>query len=519
MKLLSRLAIAFVICLLALPALTVPAQAQENEFITLSPSSGHPGEELTVRGEYFEAYEEVEIYYYYNSKRVKVATDDANSSGEFRVTFTIPESYQGKHEVRADGDDGSLAYRDFEVEPGLEIDPEEGPVGTRVTVEGTGFGEDEDDIEVRYYLDSSDYEKVAENIEADEHGSWDTTFTVPPSDRGSHKIDAKGDDSSLGDVEDVTFDVEPGISLSKSSGYVGDRITVTGSGFKSNERSVKVTSDGEQFGETTNADDNGAWEISFDIPPGAKGTHKIGAYGSSTSKSLISEKNFTVIPKVMLTPTSGHVGTTLTVGGTGLAANSAIIITYDGTQKATSTTGDEGSFPPVSFEATHTQSVHTVNHPVKVTDDEGDSNTIDFVMESTPPPQPTLNSPADGSRVGFVGSVTPTFEWSAVTDDSGVSYSLQIAPSDNFTSPLLSLTGLIGNSYTLAEDDALPGGTYYWKVKAIDGAQNDSGWTNFFSFKSGFLPLWTFIAIVVLLVVLVGFLIYFFGIRRRVSYD
>ena len=55
MKLLSRLMIALLICIVAIPMLASPAQAQDEEpFITVSPSSGHPGEEVTVRGYYFD---------------------------------------------------------------------------------------------------------------------------------------------------------------------------------------------------------------------------------------------------------------------------------------------------------------------------------------------------------------------------------------------------------------------------------------------------------------------------------
>ena len=292
MKLLSRLVVALVICVMVLPGLAVPALAQDDEpSITVSPSSGRPGEEVTVKGYDFEYREEVDIYYYLDSTRVKVATDEADSDGDFRVDFTVPESCTGQHRVRADGDEGSDADDNFEVEPGLEVDPEQGPVGTRVTVKGMGFGEDEDDIEVRYYF-NGDYETVAQNIRADDDGSWQTTFSVPVSSKGNHKIYAKGDDSSLGDVEDVTFEVEPGISLSKTSGHVGDTITVSGSGFKRNETGIRVTFDEQQVGSTTSANTYGEWTISFEVPPGAAGRHEIDAYGSSTRATDIADKAF-----------------------------------------------------------------------------------------------------------------------------------------------------------------------------------------------------------------------------------
>jgi hypothetical protein len=140
-------------------------------------------------------------------------------------------------------------------------------------------------------------------------------------------------------------------------------------------------------------------------------------------------------------------------------------------------------------------------------------------MESQPPPKPALVAPFDGSRIGLAGSVTPTFEWSEVTDDSGVTYSMQIAATANGTDPLVSLTGLTEASYTLSDAEALSQGTYYWRVKAVDGAQNDSGWTAARSFKAGLLPMWAFIAAIAGVVVIVGLLVYFLFIRgRRVYY-
>jgi hypothetical protein len=145
-------------------------------------------------------------------------------------------------------------------------------------------------------------------------------------------------------------------------------------------------------------------------------------------------------------------------------------------------------------------------------------------MESDPPDTPDLISLPDGGRVGFVGRVRPTFEWSEVPDDSGVRYSLQIATSANvtatgeFVDPVVSKEGLVGTNHTLEKTEALPYGTYYWIMQAVDGAENESGWTAARSFHAGRLPLWGFILIIVGIVVVVGALVYFFIIRRRIYY-
>jgi len=195
-------------------------------------------------------------------------------------------------------------------------------------------------------------------------------------------------------------------------------------------------------------------------------------------------------------------------------------ITYDGSQVATDTTNDKGSFD-VSFLVP--ESIHGA-HPVTAEDAEENEATAIFTMESDPPDTPELISPPDGGRVGFIGTVRPTFEWSEVSDDSGVYYTLQIATSENatntgeFVDPLVAKNVSVGTNYTLNATEALPYGTYYWIVQAVDGAENESGWTAAFSFRAGLLPLWAFIVIIVFIVVLIATLVYFFVIRKRVYY-
>ena len=126
--------------------------------------------------------------------------------------------------------------------------------------------------------------------------------------------------------------------------------------------------------------------------------------------------------------------------------------------------------------------------------------------------------------MGFIGKIRPTFNWSAVSDVSGVYYNLQIAASKNvttdgnFTEPLVSVPNITGTNYTLNATQALPYGTYYWIVQAVDGAENAGNWTAARSFQAGLLPLWAFIVIIIAIVAGIGTAVYFFVIRRRIHY-
>jgi len=110
---------------------------------------------------------------------------------------------------------------------------------------------------------------------------------------------------------------------------------------------------------------------------------------------------------------------------------------------------------------------------------EADATTADWTVDTAVPPAPNLLSPANEASTS---DTTPTFDWSDVTDASGVSYSLQVDDNADFSSPIISKEGLTESTYTLTKDEALSKGTYYWRVKAVDGAGNASGWTAPFSF-------------------------------------
>ena len=518
MRFLSRLLVVLVVCLVAIVLPAAPAQAA-GAYITLSPDDGVPGEEVKVRGSNFTAYAWVDIYFYPNGARIWIDDVRTDGDGDFSwVTFTVPESHTGPHDVLAEDEDEITAYADFTVEPGLTISPEEGPVGTNVTVEGLGFAEDEEDIELRYYHDGV-YEVIEDGITADEDGSWEASFPIPPSAKGSHNLDASGDESRLYEVEDITFEVKPRISIDKTSGSVGDNITMTGSGFDVDERDITILFDEEAVATEIRADDTGYWEESFEVPEMPPGEYSVTAEGERTQD--LSELSFEIEPDLVLSPDEGHVGTDLTVTGHGFAADEDVEIMYDGSQVATDTTNDKGSFD-ASFLVPESKYGERL---VTAEDDAGNNATAIFTMESEPPDTPEIVSPPDGGRVGFIGTVRPTFEWSEVSDDSGVYYSLQIATSENITGtggfvddPIFSVEGLVGTNYTLKETEALPYGTYYWTVQAVDGAENESGWTAAYSFKAGLLPIWAFIVMIVLIVVLIGALVYFFVIRKRVYY-
>jgi hypothetical protein len=515
MRWLCRFLLLLVTCLIAVALPFVPAGAACVPYgMELSPKSGVPGTELTVYGHDFTAAKLVDIYY----DGTRLATNRTDANGEFALTFTIPEGCAGQHKVLAD-----LGYTTvdtyFTAEPGLIVSPEKGPVGTNVTVKGRGFAKNEQGIDLRYYLNGS-YETVDSHILADVRGSWETSFPIPACTNGEHKLDAEGDKSQLFEVKGATFRVTAEISIDKSSGIVGDNVTMRGSAFTANEKGIQILFDGETALTGINADSQGYWEESFKVPEMPSGTYNVTAGGAMTPGEDSVPLMFEIKPGIVLSPGEGNVGMNLTVIGRGFAAGTDVTIMYDGGTVETVESNGQGSFEtdlPVP------ESPHGEHRVAAGYAGENHASAV-LTVESDPPPVPTLISPFKGSWVGFTGSASPTFRWSAVSDESGVRYRLQIATSGNITTtgefvdPIVSVKGLVGTNYTMEETEALPDGTYYWIVQAVDGAENESPWSTAYSFRVGLLPKWAFIVSIVAIVLVIGALVYFFVIRRRIHY-
>lgn len=504
-----RLLVALALSLVAIALPSAPAQATCVPWgIELSPKYGPPGTVVTVSGHDFAPDTLVDIYCSGNL----IASDYTDNQGKFIIIFTIPEGCAGEYQVLARVDHDVHTY--FTVKPGLTVTPQKGPVGTNVTVTGQGFAKNEDSIELRYFSTTDTYKVVQRRIKADVNGGWQTTFQIPASSRGEHKIDAEGAVNHYFDVKDAIFRVTAELSLDKPSGIVGESMTVMGSKFAPYEKNIQVLFNGQTVAKDIKADSQGEWQAAFPVPEMAGGNYSVTARGDLTWIEDLVPLSFEIKPQLALSPTEGHVGTEVTIVGRGFFASRDIVINYDGRQAGTNQTDDKGSFQ-TSFSippSQHGEHLVTVGYSA----DKVASAT--FIMESDPPSTPQPLSPAKGSRLGFWSQAKPTLEWSRVSDQSGVRYSLQLATSADFStgSLIASVADLADTSYTPAE--ALSNGSYYWRVKATDGADNDGGWSAAFSFRVGFMPRWAFIAVGVVILALLIALIRAALIRRRYYY-
>jgi hypothetical protein len=318
--------------------------------ISLSAYSGYCGDEIEVTAFVEEpgnyricwAPETTETLTSTHSKK----TFTASSAESYTVAFLVPDTEKGIYTVHLTREDYTkLAEADFEVMLFVKVDPDEGPVGTEVTISGSGFAASQN-IRVNFF--QGEVKKGTEKTDtSDTNGRWDLSYTIPevPSDDAGDPDDDCAfivefqEDGVWYDLVGRSFEVTPKITVSSSSGIVGHTIEVKGTGFKGNEKDIEITFDGEVTKTNTPivANPNGSWDATVVIPPISRGTHTIDASGESTVAGDVPGVEFTVGAGISIDPISARVGHTVTVEGGGFAVReTGVQVHFDGVVVTTS---------------------------------------------------------------------------------------------------------------------------------------------------------------------------------------
>jgi len=447
----------------ATPALALPE-------ITLSPTSGSIGTEVTITGTDFASFKNTELTILFNNSEIDASPLTVPESGSFTTTFTVPDDAEaGTAYIKVQMVLGGEIKKSFIIKgPEIELDSAEGAVGTTVTVEGQGFYA-RAEVDIYYYSKGSKVNITTETATAG--GEFSLTLSIPESTAGEHKIIAE---DILGNSAEAAFEVLPSITLSAYSGATDDRVTVSGSGF-AGQSAITIYFGGTQVAEDT-TDKYGRFQVPISVPAMESGSYAIEVEDEDNNQSKAA---FTTAAGASLNRSSGEVGTPLIVSGVGFNAAVLITITYDNLEIATAVSDNSGAFS-AAFKAPPSSGG---NHRITVTDGSNTSECI-FTMESEAPPVPVLVLPEDGSKAEAMAYL----DWEDAADPSGVSYSLQVATSKGFTpsSIVLEKEGLTDSEYTVSEAEELSPSTreapHYWRVRATDGAANSSEWSEAGSF-------------------------------------
>jgi hypothetical protein len=463
-------------------------------YIAVDPNNGTAGTTINVAGHGFGVNEKnVAVTYDGTVIKSSIAADE---KGSWSTSFPAPPSGRGTHAIDGSGDitkGSDVADKNFSVSPVVKMDPVAGGVGTLVTITASGFASAEGGIKVLYST-----KEVRSGITAEVSGSWSTSFSVPPSTRGSHIVNALGNTTASKDIPDMIFTVAPAVAIDPTGGAVEDSIKISGSGFANNETSIEVTFDGKTLERNILADDTGNWSVNSKVPPCSSGPHTVSALGKITPATDITPANFITQAVLTIVPKSGNVKDEVRVTGSGFNAGKDFSVSFDNNPIASGSVNESGSFQ-VIFRAPGGKSGALT---ITATDTKGTSASTSFTIETTPPEVPKIASPKDGATVGFMGDTKVSFKWSDVTDPSGVSYEIAVSDQSNFVKTIFSHAKLADAKYTMTEAEALPNGEYFWHVRAVDGAGNASEWSPTATVKVGFVTTNTLVFIGIGIVVL-----------------
>jgi hypothetical protein len=458
--------------------------------VFLDQAQAGPGESATVSGSGFAA----------NETGITVKLGDAtiangiaaNGDGSWSTDFAVPALPAGTYNIVASGSStsaGSVRALPFTLSTHITLSANSGSPGATITITGRGFGANQQDISISY-----DGTVIATGIITDALGAFTTSLVVPPSPTGRHPIVVSGSGPGQARGSEIGFQVTPGITLSPPSGPPGMTMVVTGAGFGANEQNIQINYGDRTVLSGISAGPKGGFEESFLIPPSPAGVHNIVASGPVTALSSRPQKGFTVTPAITLSETAGNVGMAVTVAGKGFQPSTNITLTYDDLTEGKVTSDNMGSFN-LEFAVPRSRSGE---HQVRALGGDGSQAEKTFVVENIPPAAPTLRSPDNGGSGGLFGGFRPATRWQPVEDPSGVTYTVQIARDPEFFDIILEKQGLANPVYALEEAEALGRGKYFWRVKAIDGAANQSPFSSAFEMNSGIIPLWVVPTVVVL---------------------
>lgn len=468
-----------------------------NPKLTVNETSTTPGSTITASGSGFTA--NSTITFSLDGVTIGNVANTDNLGSFSNAQLTVPVIAGGSHILKATDGSGYSDSTTITTSQALNINPASGAANTEIKITGGGFLANKT-INVTYNGNS-----ITTNpsiITSDASGNFSATINSPETAAGTYNITV----SDGTNTSTAQFTLTASAKIDQTTGAVGASVPFSGNGFNANT-TVTIQYDGVGIA-TAKSDASGSFSGTFTIPPGTAGQHKI----TITDGVNTISSNFTTTAAAQIrgpegsgAQTSGYVGSDVTVTGSAFVPGATLTVTYDSTPVATSKVNGDGTFT-TSFKVPVSKSG---NHTV-IASDGTNKISLSFMMDSTPPLAPALISPAKNANVQALAN----FQWSSVTDPSGVTYTLQVASDPGFNSIVVEKSGLTTNSYQLTQQEQLnstgSNKPYYWRVKAIDLASNSSPWSTALTFTVGFqFPSWLLyflIAVGAVVVFAAGFL-------------
>ena len=302
--------------------------------IKFDPDSGLVNDKITLYGYGFDAEEDIvditfEDDYGPVALTTTPSTPESDDLGSWECTFKVPPNEYGDFEVSATDANANDAVEDFTIGPSIILDPEEGPVGTVVEIEGRGFTEGEE-------LDGTEVEingviaYIIKDDTVDSDGEFKIEVVIPQTDDedlDEYKLyvteDDGGNDAEANDKFDVTGLAE--IDLDPEYGVQGSTVNIEGWNFTQiSGEEIEIwlcTKDDpndelHKISDNLDTESNGEISGTFTIPAKSSMVYTIKA--KQTDYNIYATANFQIgLMIVIPTPKSGPTGTQVTLTGTG----------------------------------------------------------------------------------------------------------------------------------------------------------------------------------------------------------
>ena len=429
--------------------------------IAVSPSQGPVGATVTVSGTDFSVLNTVGLLF--DGVTVTSCTSGSlgtDASGTFSCTFAVPSGTVGTT-VTATDVGGQTATGTFTVTtPAIAVSPSQGPVGATVTVSGTGFsvlstvGLLFDGVTVTSCTSGS--------LGTDVSGDFSCTFAVPSGTVGTMVTATDvGGQTATG-----TFTVTtPAIAVSPSQGPVGATYTVTGSGFSvSSGAAVSFSgvfqtpsgcSDGTYVGTAITTDATGGFVCTFAVPSETAGPYSVVGEDTATSTPTAAQTFTVTTPAIVVSPSQGPVGATVTVSGTGFSVSTTVGLLFDGVTVSTCTSGLLGTDVSGDFSCTFSVPDGTSGTTVTATDIGGQTATGTFTVTVptivVSPSQGPVGATVTVSGTGFSISSTVGLVFDGITTSSCTSGSLGTDVSGDFSCTFSVPSGTSGTTVTATD--------------------------------------------------------------------
>jgi len=284
--------------------------------IALVPTSGPVGSASTVAASGFVPATILTARFDGALMETSPATVQCSPAGDATFAVMIPTSTAGMHTI-AISDGVHTVTANFTVVPKVTVtapSSKQGPVGTSVTVAGTGFSGAGVTADV-----TIGGMPFVSSMPVDSNGSFIGSGVVPLLPSGNKVVTAADGAGNVAVATDV-FKVTPTLILTPDSGMAGSFITISGSNWAPG--SVSLTFAGMSWIVVDAASDgtiSAPCQIPIAATPGVKAVAGTDSYGNTAVTT------FTVVPRSLtLTPNSGPRGTQVLITGSGFTPGGSI---------------------------------------------------------------------------------------------------------------------------------------------------------------------------------------------------